>query len=120
MLRWRPGASWSWGSPSFSSASLRAFLCSCSEEGPRPDSPEAASVWRDSQFWGWLWKLLRLLFKTMLGGSFRGFGAAREAGWAPGSLADARGWGCPTEPLSLALWDMASEEVSSVFRAWGA
>lgn len=74
LFKWELGLSWSWGSPSFSRASLRAFLCSCSEEETRLESPEAASEWRDSQFWESLWKLLRLLLRTMLGGSFRGLG----------------------------------------------
>ena len=120
------GSSWSCGSPSFSSASLRAFLCSCSEDEAGLGSPGAASEWRDSRFWGSLWKLLRLLFRTMFGGSFRGLGAVRGAGRAlgwppdrtatspePASREDTRGGGrggagSPVEPFSLAFWDMAS------------
>lgn len=91
LLKWGLGSSWSWGSPSFSRASRRAFFCSCSEDEAGLGSPGPASEWRASQFWGSLWKLLRLLFRTMLGGSFRGLEAVRGASWALGSPPDGTG-----------------------------
>lgn len=91
LLKWVLASSWSWGSPSFSSASLRALLCSCSDDEVGPESPGPASEWQDSRFWGSLWKPPRLLFRTIFGGSFRGLGAVRGGSRAFGPPSDGTG-----------------------------